>query len=194
MEAAKSTLTEKQKRFCKEYVIDLNATQAAIRAGYSKKTANVQGAQNLSKLNIQAVIQELQSKKAAKLDISQERVLTELCKIAFGDVRNYFDENGRIINISELGNDVTASIKSVTVQIDKTELRGESFVETTVKKLESYDKLRALETINKMLGYFAPVKQDLTTNGKEIKSSPFMSEQDEKDYAEYLQKKYNFKK
>lgn len=64
------SLTDKQKRFCEEYMIDLNATQACIRAGYSIDTANVQGAQNLSKLNIQEYISELQESKSEELNIT----------------------------------------------------------------------------------------------------------------------------
>ncbi|AZA82180.1 terminase small subunit [Chryseobacterium lactis] len=148
-------LTDKQKRFCEEYLIDLNATQAAIRSGYSSDNARQIGSENLSKLDIQNYISELQEKKSQELDITQTKVLQELVKIAFGDVKNYFDDLGRLINISDLQNDVSASIKSVTVQSEKTELRGEAFVESTVKKIESYDKLKAIDTINRMLGFYS---------------------------------------
>ena len=147
-------LTDKQKRFCEEYVIDLNATQAAIRSGYSKDTANVQGSQNLSKLNIQEYISQLQESKSEELNISQNMVLQELMKVAFGDVKNYFDDMGRLIDINELENQISASIKSVTVQQEKTTIQGEAFVESSIKKIESYDKLKALEIINKMLGFY----------------------------------------
>lgn len=150
-----SELTEKQKRFCQEYVIDLNATQAAIRAGYSENSANEQGCQNLAKLNIQEYISQLQQSKSEELNITQNQVLKELMKVAFGDVKNYFDDLGRLIDINELENDVSGSIKSVTVQQEKTELKGESFISSSLKKIESYDKLKALEIINKMLGFYA---------------------------------------
>lgn len=148
-------LTDKQKRFCEEYIIDLNATQASIRAGYSKDTANVQGAQNLSKLSIQEYISQLQQSKSEELNITQNKVLQELCKIAFGDVKNYFDDMGRLIDINELENQVSASIKSVTVQQEKSQAQGEVFIESTIKKIESYDKLKAIDTINKMLGFYS---------------------------------------
>lgn len=186
-------LTNKQRRFCEEYLIDLNATQSAIRAGYSEKTAGQIGEQNLKKLEIQSLISILQEKKSKELNISQNKVLNELCKVAFGDVKNYFDAKGNLIDISKLENQISASIKSITVQQDKIEKNNKNVIETSIKKIESYDKLRALDTINKMLGYYAPIKQDHTTNGKDI-SSPFVSEKDEKDYKDYLAKKYNFKK
>lgn len=65
-----SELTEKQKRFCQEYVIDLNATQAAIRAGYSENSAGQIGEQNLKKLEIENFIKELQSDKSDELNIT----------------------------------------------------------------------------------------------------------------------------
>ena len=76
---AKDKLSPKQERFCREYVIDFNGTQAAIRAGYSKKTANEQSAQNLAKLSIQAFIQSLQAKQNEELEITAQ-YLTERIK------------------------------------------------------------------------------------------------------------------
>jgi len=75
-------LTDKQKKFCEEYLIDLNATQAAIRAGYSKKTANPIAAQNLAKLSIQQCIAEKQKKLAEKTEITQEYIINNLKAVA----------------------------------------------------------------------------------------------------------------
>ncbi len=74
-------LTARQKRFCEEYLIDLNATQAAIRAGYSKKTANEQAAQNLAKLSIQEYIREKMNEKDDELIAKQDEVLKTLTRI-----------------------------------------------------------------------------------------------------------------
>lgn len=79
-------LTAKQEIFCREYIIDLNATQAAIRAGYSKKTANRIASENLSKLDIQRKIQELQQERAERTEITQDRVLKELAGIGFAPI------------------------------------------------------------------------------------------------------------
>lgn len=79
-------LTVKQERFCTEYIIDLNATQAAIRAGYSKKTANRIASENLSKPDIQRKIQELQQERAERTEITQDRVLKELAGIGFAPI------------------------------------------------------------------------------------------------------------
>jgi len=70
-----STLSEKQKTFCREYIIDLNGTQAAIRAGYSKKTANEQAAQLLAKLSIKEYVQSLMSERSQRTEITADFVL-----------------------------------------------------------------------------------------------------------------------
>ena len=77
-----SNLTDKQKRFCKEYLIDLNATQAAIRAGYSEKTANSIASENLAKPDIQNFIKELQNNKSSDLNITFEDVVSQMYDIA----------------------------------------------------------------------------------------------------------------
>jgi phage terminase small subunit len=76
-----AVLTDKQKMFCKEYMIDLNATQACIRAGYSKKTAKVIGSQNLSKLNIQEEITKLMKKREDKVELTAEKVLKDIERV-----------------------------------------------------------------------------------------------------------------
>lgn len=75
MPKTKHGLTDKQERFCQEYVIDLNGTQAAIRAGYSKKTANVIAAENLAKPSISARVAEIKAEVAERLEITQDYIL-----------------------------------------------------------------------------------------------------------------------
>lgn len=74
-------MTEKQKRFCDEYLIDLNATQAAIRAGYSEKTAKQIGQQNLTKLDIREYIDKRLAEKEAELIADQDEVLRTLTRV-----------------------------------------------------------------------------------------------------------------
>lgn len=76
-----ANLTPKQQRFVEEYLIDLNATQAAIRAGYSAKTAAVIGAENLIKPYIQKAIQEARNKLTERTEITQDYVLTNIKKV-----------------------------------------------------------------------------------------------------------------
>lgn len=75
-------LTEKQKRFCDEYLIDLNATQAAIRAGYSARTANEQGARLLANVSVQEYIARKMAERSRRTGVNQDRVVLELAKIA----------------------------------------------------------------------------------------------------------------
>ena len=77
----KEDLTPKQKQFCEEYIIDLNATQAAIRAGYSPKTANRIASENLSKLDIQNYICELKNKRQERIEYTQDDVMKDLLEI-----------------------------------------------------------------------------------------------------------------
>ena len=74
-------LTEKQKMFCKEYIVDLNSAQACIRAGYSKKTARTIGSKLLTKVDIQKEIDRLKSKREAKLEITAEKVMKDIERV-----------------------------------------------------------------------------------------------------------------
>ena len=74
-------LNEKQKQFCNEYIIDFNGTQAAIRAGYSKKTANEQAAQLLAKLSIQEYLKELIKRRNERTQITQDEVVADIIKV-----------------------------------------------------------------------------------------------------------------
>jgi len=78
-------LTDKQKMFCKEYIIDFNATRASEAAGYSKHTAARIGSENLQKLDIQEQIEKLQKKRNEKIEVSAERVVAELAKMGLTD-------------------------------------------------------------------------------------------------------------
>ena len=150
-------LTPKQSAFVAEYLIDLNATQAAIRAGYSAKTAAVIGVENLRKPNIDAAIQEAKQKRAERTEISQDNILAEIAKIAFSDVRRIFKPDGSLIPISDLSDEAAACVAGcdlVTVS------RGEGDVEY-VAKVKLTDKLKALELAARHLGMFKD-KLDLT--------------------------------
>ena len=92
-------MTAKQQRFCDEYLIDLNATQAAIRAGYSEKNARVIAAQNLSKLNIQEYISERMAEKEDKLIAKQDEVLRYFTSVMRGE--SYSSVLARTIDGSE---------------------------------------------------------------------------------------------
>lgn len=83
----KYNLTAKQARFCEEYLVDLNGTQAAIRAGYSKKTANRMASENLSKPDIQLYIKELMEEQSKRTELTADMVIAELKNVAFADTK-----------------------------------------------------------------------------------------------------------
>jgi len=91
------SLTPKQQQFVAEYLVDLNATQAAIRCGYAEPTANREGSRLLSNVDIAAEIAKRTSAHAKKLDITAEKVLAAIAEIAFGDVRKMFTADGSLI-------------------------------------------------------------------------------------------------
>ena len=93
-----ANLTPKQQRFVEEYLIDLNATQSAIRAGYSEKTAAVIGAENLIKPNIAKAIAEAQAKREERTQITQDYVLTNIQKVIERCMQVAQVENGVIEN------------------------------------------------------------------------------------------------
>lgn len=143
--AKKAKLTEKQQRFVDEYLIDLNATQAAIRAGYSVKTANEQGSQNLAKLSIQQAIAEKMAERSKRTGINQDRVVLELAKIALVKMTDIVDSQGRIKSTAT--DDDLACIESVKYK--ESESDTGSSVEREVKIAS---KLKALELLGKHLG------------------------------------------
>ena len=84
-------LNDKQRRFAEEYVVDLNATQAAIRAGYSPKTARFIGAENLTKPNIAEYVEELKEARAERTKVTADKVVKELARLAFTDMRSFVE-------------------------------------------------------------------------------------------------------
>lgn len=93
---AQRKLNPKQQRFVEEYLIDLNATQAAIRAGYSPKTATAIASENLSKPSISAAIACAMAERSKRTGITQDRILEELAKAAFIKLTDIVDDTGKI--------------------------------------------------------------------------------------------------
>lgn len=148
-------LTDKQQRFCEEYVIDFNGTQAAIRSGYSVKTAAEQSSRLLSNVKIQEFIRSLQKQTSEKLNITKERVLEEYAKIAFFDIREVFDVDGGLINVKQLDDSSAGSIASIKSSEEWGEdEEGNRTITGTIKEVKVFDKIRALQDLGKHLGLF----------------------------------------
>lgn len=157
--AKNAKLSDKQQRFCEEYIIDLNATQAALRAGYCAKTVNPQGSQNLAKLSIQAEIQRLKDIRAKRLQISQDNVLKELSCLAFSNIKSFMDiEDDEVYfkDLSSIPDDITAAIESVKVM--KKTIKGkkedDDDIELSTIQFKLCSKLNALEQVGKHLGLY----------------------------------------
>lgn len=149
-------LTAKQQRFVDEYLIDLNATQAAIRAGYSEKTAGSVGNENLKKPDIAAAISKAQEKASERTETTVDRVLKELSRIGFSDLRKAFTANGELLHPQEWDDDTAAAIASVEVvtrQTGEVAENGAKEVEH-IHKVKFWDKNSALDKIAKHLGMF----------------------------------------
>ena len=149
--------SHKQQRFIDEYLVDLNATQAAIRAGYSPKRADQIGHENLGKPDISAAIAEARNKITDRLGVTRERVLQELARIAFFDIKDIFDEQGRLLPTSEIPEDARRALGGLTLEElvrQGQEGAGDLMLPGTLKKVRIVDKLRALEMLMKYLGMF----------------------------------------
>lgn len=143
-------MTPKQRRFCEEYLIDLNATQAAIRAGYSRKTARVAGYENLTKPYIAAAIESAMKARQHRTHITQDRVLQELARIAFFDIRKLYKDDGTLKAPHELDDDAAAVLSGVDI-VEMAGSESESVVMYT-KKAKVFDKTAALTLAMRHLG------------------------------------------
>lgn len=143
-------MTPKQERFVEEYLVDLNATQAATRAGYSKKTAEYIGHQLLKKTPVLEAIKARRAELSNKLEITQERVLKEYARLAFLDPRNLFYGTGEPRPIHELDDDTAAAI----VGLDVVQVGNSEVGVGDVLKYKMADKKGALDSIARHLGMF----------------------------------------
>ena len=159
-------LTPKQQRFCDEYLIDLNATQAAIRAGYSAKNADKIGSELLGKTRVAEYIEVRKADRVARTEITQDMVLRELANIAFSNATDYanivekdamIEVEGNMIPMHDAdGNQVKYRTVEPVLTENLTEEQKKALA--VIKKgrdgfeVKPYDKVRALELLGKHLG------------------------------------------
>ena len=142
-------LTPKLKLFVDEYLLDLNATQAWIRAGFAKKSASVESCKCLAKPKIQAAIQKALDRRAKRTEITQDRVIQELALIGFSDMKNYVDFGPSGVSLKELS-EMPPEISRVISEVSHNfNAEGGGSV-----KFKLYDKQTALVNIGKHLGMF----------------------------------------
>ena len=161
-------LTPKQKRFCDEYLIDLNATQAAIRAGYSPKTAEQTASRLLRNVKVQEYIAKRQKELSRSTEITQERVIKELALIAFSNNADYahvvekkmqVEAGGALVDVLDKdGKPVMyRTVEPVlTEELTEEQKRALAVIKKGRDGLEvkSCDKVKALELLGKHLGIF----------------------------------------
>jgi len=142
-------LTAKEERFCREYIIDLNATQAAIRAGYSKKSSYSMGQRLLKNVEVKYLIDQLLSKREKRLDIKADNVLREIARLAFSDIKDVvsWDKEGQVTlsPSDDLSPDVSACISEIT----QTVVNGKSTL-----KVKMHSKPAALDKLCKHLAIY----------------------------------------
>lgn len=149
-------LSDMEDRFAHEYVIDLNATQAAKRAGYSAKTCHVQGPRLLQKVSVRSLVDKLLAEQRARAKMTADEVLEELAKLARSNVKNLFvteqDEDGkpkvRMLRPDELSDDAAAAIAS----IETDNIAGDVIQVAKVKHWDKHAALRTLAQIHKLVG------------------------------------------
>lgn len=137
-------MTDKQKRFVDEYLIDLNATQAAIRAGYKPNNAQQMGSENLSKPVISSAIAKAMAERSKRTGINQDRVIRELARIGFAKITDIVDPETAKIHENASEDDL-ACIQSIKIKPNEF---------GTEREVKLYDKKSALVDLGKHLGMF----------------------------------------
>ncbi len=138
-------MTKKQKLFVEEYLLDLNATQAAIRAGYSPGTANEQGARLLANVSISRAIAQQMADRSRRTGVNADRVVLELARIAFANAGDLIDAGDATLK-DDASRDDLAAIQSIKVKD-----LGDMGIE---REIRLADKLKALELLGRHLGIF----------------------------------------
>jgi phage terminase small subunit len=146
-------MTPKQERFAEEYLIDLNASQAAIRAGY-RGDPNTIGPRLLANVGVRSHIEALKAKRSERTQITQDRVLQEIARVAFFDVRKLYDDGGGMKAPNELDDDAAAALVGldVTEEFGPPGDEGGREVVGRVKKAKIADKVAALTLAARHLG------------------------------------------
>lgn len=143
----------KRLRFVQEYLIDMNATRAAIRAGYSEKTAYSQGQRLLKNVEIQAALQKAMTKRSERTQVTQDQVVAELARIAFADMSAYatWGEDGVTLEGSE---DMMPNQTAVVGEVSETRTKDGGTI-----RFKLHDKTRALELLGRHLAMFTDVQR-----------------------------------
>lgn len=161
-------LNDKQRQFCAEYIVDLNGSQAAIRAGYSTKTARSIAQELLVKPEAVAKVQALMDERARRTQVTADRVITEVARLGFADLRKLFDAKGGLLPVDQWPDDIAAAVASVEVD-ELFEGFGENRVQVGyTKKVKLWDKAKSLEMLGRHLKLWVDRHEHTGPNGGPI--------------------------
>lgn len=164
MPRSKTNLTAKQARFVEEYLADLNATQAAIRAGYSASNADKIGSQLLGKTRVASAIRQAQEDRAARAKRSNDDLLDELDNMTVGGLNEALTALG-LKPAVPIDEDVSRRVKSVKI---RTVRKGKSKQPEQIIEITFYDKIRAIELSGRHRGMFNEKHEHTGKDGKPI--------------------------
>lgn len=166
-------MTDAQKRFCDEYLIDLNATRA-YKVAYPRckkeETANAASSRMLRNVKVQEYISKKQQEIEKRTEVTQDMVIKELAKIAFLDIRKLYTENGQLKNIADMDSETAGAISSLET-LEEYEGYGDDREKIgDTQKVKLLDKTKALELLGRHLGMF---KDKVTIDGNLNTNNPF---------------------
>ena len=166
-------MTDAQKRFCDEYLIDLNATRAykvAYKRCKSDLTARTNGSKLLTNTNIQEYISKKQKQIEKRTEVTQDMVIKELAKIAFLDIRKLYTDNGQLKNVADLDSDTAGAISSLETLEEYDGYGDDREKIGDTQKVKLLDKTKALELLGRHLGIFND-KLDVNVKEKQEKKN-----------------------
>lgn len=187
----KPTITARRKLFAEEYLKDLNATQAAIRAGYSAKNAGKIGPETLNNPAVKEIVEAAMAERIKRTQISADNVLEELWSIARADITQAYDEAGWLKPLKDIPQDVRRALSGLEVQEIFTGEGDDRHISGLMRKLRFNDKIKALELVGKHLGLFKERHEHSGPNGAPIahEVAALTDEQREARIAELLAKR-----
>ena len=147
-------LSARQRVFVEEYLVDLNATRAAARAGYAASSARNNGTSRLTTPAIAAAIEEALAARSARTQVAADRVVLELARVGFSDLRRVFTPEGRLRDLTSLDDDTAAAIASIKVVTRRRTEPGQPAEVDYVTEVKFWDKNAALEKLGRHLGMF----------------------------------------
>jgi phage terminase small subunit len=167
-------LSEKQRRFCEEYIVDLNRKAACLRAGYAKATAGTKAYQLWQKPEVRRYVHHLKTKRAKNLKIDQDRVAKEFARIAFQDQRTFYSHDNQPVPLHDLTDDQAACVKTLHFENyrepnpdynPKTDDEPKELIKKRIKKYTLHNKVEAL----RMLGHHIGMSLDKPADAPPLK-------------------------